>query len=439
MKTTLRISLAALLLLAAADGYGQKTWTLRDCIDYARENNIQVQAARITREGTDIDLLTAKARKLPSLNFSSTQSYAHQKSENPGGGFDSRGRYSGSYSLNAEFTLYNGGKLNQSVRQQEILGDVREAEVETAANDIEVAVIQGYLQVLYDRESLTQAQQTVESSAAQLTQSQALLEAGSISVSDHAQIEAQYSSDLYNLTAAENALSLARLQLKQLLELGIDDRMEIYYPELDSSQIMATLPPLHEVYRTSLGVMPQIAGSLKSIEASLVGEKIARADRIPTLSVSAAAGTGNFSQTGYNFFNQLNNQFNQSAGLRISIPIFNNRQTRSAIEKAQLSTHSARLDYTRVEKDLLQTVETLYQDALSARSSYVAASDKLRAASLSYDLVSRQFDVGMKTPVDLLTEKNNFLSARQQQLQTKYKAILSIQLLNFYPNIPVEL
>ena len=440
MKTLLKTGFVFGALLAVAPGsYAQRTWTLRDCIDYARANNIQVQASQITQAGTEIDLLTAKARKLPSLNFSSDQSYTHQNSANSSGGFDSRGRYSGSYSLGAEFTLYNGGKLNQTVRQQELLSQASATDVDVAANDIEVAVIRGYLQILYDRESLTQAQQTVESSKAQLAQSQAMLDAGSIAITDHAQIEAQYSSDLYALTAAENAVALSRLQLKQLLELGLDDEFEIYYPELDSAQLLVSLPSLAEAYQKSLEVMPQIEGSKISIEAARVGEKIAKADRIPSLSVSAAAGTGNFSQSGYTFFNQLNNQFNQSVGLRISVPIFNNRQTRSAIEKAQLSVKSAELDYVREEKALLETVETIYQDILSAQSSYVAATDKLRAAALSYELVSQQFAAQMKTTVDLLTEKNNFLIAQQQQLQTKYQLILSLQLLNFYQNIPVEL
>lgn len=38
----------------------------------------------------------------------------------------------------------------------------------------------------------------------------------------------------------------------------------------------------------------------------------------------------------------------------------------------------------------------------------------------------------MKNTVELLTEKNNLLSAQQQRIQAKYMAILDRTLLNFY-------
>ena len=92
------------------------------------------------------------------------------------------------------------------------------------------------------------------------------------------------------------------------------------------------------------------------------------------------------------------------------------------------------MNYADAEKSLLTTVESLYQDAVSAQSRYRAATDKVRSAGLSYSLILGQFEAG-----ELLTEKNNYLAAQQEQIQAKYQAVLSIRLLDFYRNVPIEL
>ena len=303
--------------------------------------------------------------------------------------------------------------------------------MEVARNDIEIAVTQAYLEILYANETVKTNAQTVGSSAAQMERSKALLEAGSIARSDYAQMEAQYSSDCYQLTVSENDLAQARLQLKQLLELGIDSTFDVVFPEIDSSTVLAEVPRME--------VMPQMESGRLNIQSALVGERVAKADGLPTVTASAAIGTGNTSGTNYSFYNQLNNKLNESAGITVSVPIFNNRQARTSRAKARLETRQAELNYADAEKSLLTTVESLYQDAVSAQSRYRAATDKVRSAGLSYSLVLGQFEAGMKNTVELLTEKNNYLAAQQEQIQAKYQAVLSIRLLDFYRNVPIEL
>ena len=106
--------------------------------------------------------------------------------------------------------------------------------------------------------------------------------------------------------------------------------------------------------------------------------------------------------------------------------------------KARLQTRQAELDYTNMEKELLRTIESLYQDAVSAQSRYIAANDTQRS-TVSYNLVLEQFNAGMKNTVDLLTQKNEYLASQQEQIQAKYQAVLSIKLLNFYQNEPITL
>ena len=123
----------------------------------------------------------------------------------------------------------------------------------------------------------------------------------------------------------------------------------------------------------------------------------------------------------------------------VSVPIFNNRQTKSAVQKAKIQKQNSELDLLDNQKNLYKTIEGLWLDANSAQQRYVAAIEKLRSTQTSYDLIQEQFNLGMKNTVELLTEKNNLLNAQQETLQAKYMAILNTQLLKFYQGEQITL
>lgn len=293
--------------------------------------------------------------------------------------------------------------------------------------------------MLYARESVGINQKTVESSLSQVELSKELYEAGSIALSDYAQMQSQYASDKYQLVAAQNTLDKSILDLKQLLELeaGYDFRLD--FPEISDEQVSEPIPSSLSVYNSALQSMPEVKSAQLGIESAKLGEKIAKASGIPSLSLSAGIGTGYATTSSDAFARQLDRSLSENVGLSLSIPIFNNRNTRTAVEKARLQSVSADLSLQSVKKDLLSTVESLWQDAVSAQSRYQAASEQLRSAQISYDLVNQQFAEGMKNTVELLQEKNNYLSAQMEAVQAKYQAVLSIKLLNFYQNKPITL
>ena len=159
---------------------------------------------------------------------------------------------------------------------------------------------------------------------------------------------------------------------------------------------------------------------------------IARAGFLPTLSLSAGIGTNHTTGTDFTFTQQIKNGWNNSIGLTLSVPIFSNRQNRSAVEKARIQYRTSELDLIQTHKDLYKSIENLWLDANSAQTQYDAAKEQVSSARTSYDLVNEQFSLGMKTTVELLTEKNNLQSAQQQLLQAKYMAVLNKALLRFY-------
>lgn len=144
------------------------------------------------------------------------------------------------------------------------------------------------------------------------------------------------------------------------------------------------------------------------------------------------------SGTDYAFGSQVWNKFNESIGLTVSIPLYSNRENKTALNKAKLAVTTSQLELLNTQKGLLKAVEGIYLDATSSQNQYTSASERLKYVEESYKLTEEQFFLGMKNTLELLTEKNNWLSARQEVLQSKYMAVMSIQLLNIYQKKPIE-
>lgn len=432
--------LASTLSLAAQERVvGPEKWDLKTCIEYAIKKNIQVQKARITTQESDINLKQSKEALFPSVSANSSFSYSNGKIQTDGVEAKNNASLGSNYSINAGMTLFNGLKNINTIKQNEQLKKASELNTKETENNIVVAITSAYLEILYAHETLEMTKRTVETSKAQVALSQNLLTAGSIAKADFSQVQSQYSSDLYAVVNAQNNYETQKLTLKQLLELEMTDELEIEFPDLKEADVMAPLPSKAEVYRTALNVMPQVQNSELAVQVAEYDLKNARSSYYPTLSLNGGLSTKHNNEVITSYGNQLNDNFYQSVGLSLSIPIYSNGSTRASVQKARLSIQSAKLDYTGTQKELLKTVESLYQDAVSMQSKFYAAKEQLKSVEESYRLTEDQFNLGMKNTVELLTEKDKYQEAEQLLLQAKYGAVLSQKLLNFYQNISIEL
>lgn len=450
MKQVSLIILSCLLLLPAgmkAEDDMPKQWTLRNCIDYALEHNITIRRNRINVESTQEDVKTAKADFLPSLSGNISQRIVNRPNSASGTIIsgdnittsESKTSYNGSYGIDANWTVYNGSKRVNTLKQQQLNSRVAELTVDESENSIEENITQLYVQILYSAEAVKVNESTLEVSRKEFERGQELFNAGSIASSDLAQLEAQVSNDNYQLVTSQTTLQNYKLQLKQLLELDGDFEMDLFLPPLDDSSVLIPLPTKDDVYQTALNLRPEIESSKLNIEASDMNIKISRAGYIPSLSLSAGIGTTNANGNDFSFSEQVKQNWNNSIGLTLSIPIFDKRQTKSAVNKAKLQRQTSELDLMDNQKTLYKTIESLWLSANSAQQQYVAATQKLKSTQASYALVSEQFNLGMKNTVELLTEKNNLLSAQQETLQAKYTAILNAGLLRFYQGEQIDL
>ena len=459
MRKVKRVTVAACLCLCCTTLWAQGTttaatgdslparWDLETCIDYALQHNITIRRNRINARSTAEDVRTAKAEWFPALSGSISQRIVNRPNMNNGTiisgdnitSSQSATSYNGSYGIDANWTLYNGGSRVNGIRQQQLNERIARLAVSESENSIQESIMQVYMQILYAAEAVKVNEGTLAVSRATCERGRQLLEAGSLSRADLAQLEAQVAQDNYQLVTAQATLQDYRLQLKQLLELDGAYEMELDLPELDATDVLSPLPERDDVYRTALALRPEIESGKLNIEAADLNIKVARAGYIPSISLTAGIGSSNANGNDFTFSEQIKQNWNNSLGVTLSIPIYDRRQTKSAVNKAKLQKQTSQLDLMDQQKELYRTIESYWLDATSAQQQYAAATRQVESAQASYDLVSEQFNAGMKNTVDLLTEKNNLLNAQQAQLQAKYMALLNAGLLRFYQGEPFTL
>lgn len=239
-------------------------------------------------------------------------------------------------------------------------------------------------------------------------------------------------TDEFNLVEAKSNLANYKLQLKQLLEITGEEDFDIAIPEASDEQALGEIPGLGSVYEKALAQRPEIQNAKLSLQSSDLQMKIAKAGHMPTVSLTGGVGTNTASMSSNEWGSQIKTNFDASIGASLNIPIFDNRKTKTAVNKAQIQREQALLDIQNEQKQLYSTIEGFWLDANTNQQKFKAAQSSVASEQASYDLLSEQFHVGLKNIVELMTGKDKLLKAQQNKLQSKYMTILNQQLLYFY-------
>lgn len=446
-----KIHLAALwLLLAGTPAIGQtgRTWSLKDCIDHALAHNIQLRRARLNAQSSATDVKEAKAGLLPTLSAAVTQSVQYRPFQEQTGNFvngsiasssSHKVTQSGSYGINASWVVWNGGKNRADITDRTYSQQMAELSARQEANSIQEEIAELYVQILYSREAEATNRQLLDADRQLLLRGRELLAAGQMAKSDVAQLEAQVSSGEYDVVNSATQTAQYELQLKQLLELPGEEVLRIAGASPDDEAVLTPIPLTAEVYQAALTSRPEIESSALGVEQSDLAVKIAKAGRMPTISLTAGLGDSHMTGTRSDYFTQMKNNFDGSLGVSLSIPIFDGRSTKSAVERAQIGQLTARLDQQDARKQLYSTIETYHQNAVSHQARYRSSVSAVKSYETSYELMSEQFRLGTANIAELLNSRSQLLSARQEMLQNKYTALLNIALLGFYGGGGIEI
>lgn len=430
-----------LALFAVASTFGQKKWTLEDCINYAVENNITLQQARLQKQSATETRKQSNAALFPTLSASTNQSVGYRPWTSNGTMTVTNGTvatdvkktyYNGSYGINASWTVWNGGQNTNQLKRDRLSEQQADLSVLETANTIQEQIARNYVQILYLTEAVEVQRQALETAKKNEERGQVMLEVGKMSKADLAQLTAQRATDEYNIVQAETQVADYMLRLRQLLEISDGRDFDIAIPATTDEQALATIPSLMNVYETALAQRPEIQNAKLDIEQSGLQMKMAKAGHLPTVSMTAGVGTSTNSLSQNTWGSQIKTNFDASAGVGIQIPIIDARKTKTAVNKARIAHEQAELDLVSRQKQLYSDIESCWLEAMSNQQKFRAAKLSVASEQASYDLLSEQFRLGLKNIVELLTGKDKLLQAQQNRLQSKYTTILNQQLLKFY-------
>ena len=439
-KWTLIAAIIAATLLKTGTLYAQSGWTLQQCLNYAAEHNIQLQKSRISQEDSKEQLLQAKAALFPSLSFSMSQSVGYRPFQEATNivqngmvtTTNNKVTENGSYGLNANWTVWNGGINQKNIKAQEIAGEIAEVQTAQSLNTIQEQIAQLYVQILYTTEAKKVNEKIYETAQQQLDRGRERFKIGDLAKADVAQLEAQLANAEYDVVNSETQIASYKRQLKELLQLGIGENFDVVADEMDDSRALEPVPAKEEVYAAALNLRPEIRAAQLQSEAADVQLNIAKRGYLPSIGINAGVGASHYSADDRGIGEQMKRNLNGSIGLSLSVPIFDNRRNKTSVSRARLSKTSAELDLLDKQTTLGSNIENLWLQATSSQQRFRSAQAAVQSQETTYELTNEQFKAGLKNIVDLLQARDNLLQAQQNRLQSKYTTILNTQLLRFY-------
>ncbi len=449
-------------------------WSLEQCIAFAQQNNIQLKQSALSTELTQDSYLQSKLGLLPNLNASSSYGINTGKNIDPTSNlFVNQTIRSGNFSLASNVTVFSGfSKINE---MRKAYFDFMASKYSTAqlANDISLNVATAYLQILFAQEQFANADAQEKLMQEQVERTKQLVDAGVLAQGSFLQIQSQMALEELNTVNAKNQLSLAKLNLQQLL--NMDYSIDIIIPALKIPVLMAFQEMnAGTIYETALTLQPGIKSAELKLRGAEKGLSAARGAYSPSLSLfgslssqysnavkkikkgsltydTTLIGFDGFTTApvytfspNYEFENtplgdQLNGNFGQAFGISLNFPIFNGWATHININRGKINLLNEQYNLELQKQQLKKSIETAFNDAVAGKDRYSAALKSESSFELSFDYTKQKFDAGLLTSFDYVTAQNSLSKAKSETVQAKFEYIFKLKVLDYYQGKPLNL
>ena len=473
------IRCAALLfcLFIYSTSFGQpassnpEKWDLKKCVDYAWANNISVRQADLQIRFAKLDVQQSKLAQYPGAVFSSNLGYSAGRNQDPTNfSLITTGYLFNNYSLQASVDLFNWFTKKNTIAVKDLDLKATEIGFEKAKNDIALNVAVAYLQILLAREQIVLAKAQVAATRSQLESTRKQVDAGKLPELSAANLESVLASDSSALITAEVAVQQSLLQMKALLNLDPAIPFDVVTPPVSLIPVenLADLQP-EAVYALAVKNMPQQQVDELNVRSALKSVQVAKGYMYPTFSAfgslgstfnskaqevksttqyTAPVGTVVVGSNTYQVFpispftsytlgkmsytDQINQNFRQSIGLSVSVPIFNGGSLRTAWQRSKLTVKQVELTKEQNSFTLKQDIYKAYDDAVAAMQKFNANKKLVEASQKAYDFASKRYDLGLLSTYDLITTQTDLAKAKSQLLYSQYDYVFKIKLLEFY-------
>lgn len=440
------------LLVLTTNSFAQndRTWTITDCLDHAKENNITVKQLELNIQSSRAQTTQAWAALAPSANGSASHQWNYGLSFDNNSGILQNQQYQNSfYAVQFNWVLFNGLNNYYTIMARQYGQKASMYDFAQAVNDVQLNIAQLFLQLLFAQERLEIVKQQVAAMQTQVDRSQLLFEVGTITKGDYLSAQSSLATLQVNQANAENAVASSKLSLIQALNLN---QMDIKIEAPDFSKVNITEfkeeSSLDGIFAYALKNTPSILSKEASVWQFKRSLTAARGNYYPTLSFSATISTtfselrkvNPFDPTSptISYVNQMEQNFGQQLGFRLSIPIFNGLNVRTNVKLAKIQWMNSKLDLENEQYKLKNTIQKAYTDAKAAFKTYTANKLNLSALEENYNYAKDKFDAGVMNTVDFNDAANKYFNAKTESLLAQYDYILKTKVLDFYQGKKLE-
>ena len=483
----MRMRITQLILLFSLLGYtaqSQDKWSLLRCVQFAMDSNISVRQNMVQNQIADLNLRQSKLSKYPTANFTNNDGYRFGKSQNPSTGIlENQNFFSVGFSFQTSAEIFNFYSKRNTILANQWAAMASKATTDKLRNDIALTVANAYLQVLLAKQQENIATIQVQQSLFQFNTVTKQVNAGALPPLNALELESQLSRDSSNLISARGNVDQAKYVLKAYMYLDAARPFEIEEPPADKIPIenIADLQP-ENVYALALANLPQQRANLYNLRAAQKTSEAARGALYPTLSAYGSLGsnygyfktpvyqqivtgyapsgliikdnngtvtdvqrplTSNGNRTGYftgdAFGKQLNNNFGQSIGFNISVPIFNGWSARAGYERSKLNIRTYQLQSDLDNQNIKQNIYQAYNASVVALEKFNSSKKAVETAQKSYDYSLKRFNVGMLSTFELITNQNNLYTAKLQYALNQFDYVFKMKVLEFYKGQGIKL
>jgi len=452
-KNTVHCFLLIIIVFIAPPTSAQvKKWTLKECVEYALQNNISIKQTELDNQAAVINKSDAFGNFLPTINASTSHNWNIGLNFNPITNEPETQTFQNTDArLNVGVDIYNGLQNQNRLSRSRLTIIAAQYQLTKMRDDISLNIANSFLQILFNKENLKVQKEQQLNNEKQMQRSQELVDAGSIPRGDLLDIQATVAGNKQAVVIAENTLLISKLSLAQLLQLADFQNFDVADDNYAISESETMLQSPEAIFQKSKEQRVELKLAKTNLEIAEKDLKIARGAYQPTLqgyysfstratnsSIIGIDDNGNpFLSGALPIFDQFSQNKGHAFGFQLSIPILGGFSVRNNVARSKISLERSKIAYSQQELDLERNVFTAFTDAKGALNSYESALSALEARTEAFNYANERFNVGLMNAFELSQAQTLFVNAQSEVLRTKYDYIFRVKVVEFYFGIPI--
>jgi outer membrane protein len=419
-------------LLLPITSIAQKIWTINMCLDYAIENNIDLNVAYNGVDRQEINLFESKIQMLPDLNLGSGVNINFGRNIDGNTNNVTYDRtVANSYWASTSVDVFQGLVQQNTIKYNKYLLSASQEQAKYVKNTLILNVLTSYYTVLYSKGLTDVAISQVALSEMQYKRMQKLVDVGRESPITVQELESQWAEDKLSLTLAQNNYNKTILELKHLLRLDTKEFFTIDTTTSDNYSLLLR-PEVDSLFDVATQILPEIKEQQYLYKASEKDLAVAKGNLMPRIYMSAGFNTGYFDGDTMSFNSQIENNQNQIVNLGIVIPIFNRGSVYSKIKRKRLAVENQQLSLQKQKDNLYTQIWNAVDDVQASENEFKSARELYEFSELTLKNVTSKMEKGLASTTDYEASKQRFIFAKASLLRARLIYVMRQQMLEFY-------